>query len=112
MTVGSPYTSSSRVSRGEALKWFNTLIVCDLSDFKTVQEKFLNQYSHRIQHKPIIGDLIVEMIKQDEDFVAFASRWKDMAARSECYILESQEVEIIAWNTIGALRAGLLVDDF
>ena len=34
-----------------------------------------------------------------------------MAARSECYIPESQVVEVITRNTIGALRAGLLVSD-
>ena len=35
-----------------------------------------------------------------------------MAARSECHIPKSQAVEIIAKNTTGALRAGLLVGDF
>ena len=75
-----------RSLEGEALRWFNTLTACDLNDFKMVQEKFLNQYSHRVQHKPIIGDLIAEKMKPNEDFVAFASRWRDMAARSECYI--------------------------
>ena len=35
-----------------------------------------------------------------------------MAARSECYIPESQAVEIIARNTTRALKAGLLVGDF
>ena len=58
---------------GEALKWFNTLTACDLSDFKIVQEKFLNQYSHRIQHKPTIRDLITEKMKPNKSFVTFAS---------------------------------------
>ena len=35
-----------------------------------------------------------------------------MAAQSECYIPEGQAMEIIARNTTGALRAGLLVGDF
>ena len=35
-----------------------------------------------------------------------------MAARSEFHIPESQAVEIIARNTIGALRTKLLVGDF
>ena len=58
---------------GEALRWFNTLTTSDLSDFKIVLEKFLHQCSHRIQHKPTIGDLIAEKMKPDEDFVTFAS---------------------------------------
>ena len=40
--------------KGEALKRFNTLMECDLDDFKTVQEKFLNQYSHCMLRKPTI----------------------------------------------------------
>ena len=35
-----------------------------------------------------------------------------MAARLECYIPEGQAMEIIARNTTGMLRAGLLVGDF
>ena len=41
----------------EALKWFDTLTAHDLWDFKTVEKKFLSQYSHRVLHKPTIGDL-------------------------------------------------------
>ena len=63
-------------------------------------------------HKPTVGDLTAERMRANEDFVTFASRWRDMAARSECYIPESQAVEIITRNTTGALRAGLLVSDF
>ena len=65
---------------GEALRWFNTLTSSDLSDFKIILEKFQHQYSHRIQHKPTIGDLLAEKMKPDEEFVTFASRWRDMAA--------------------------------
>ena len=94
--------------RNEVLEWFDTLIAYDLWDFKVVEGKFLNQYSHRIPHKPTIGDLTVEMMRPNEDFITFASRWRDMAVRSECYIPESQAVEIIARK----LRAKLLVGDF
>ena len=97
---------------GEALKWFDTLTTHDLHDFKTVEEKFLIQYSHRVPHKPTIRDLIEEKMRPNEDFVTFTFRWRDMAARSECYIPESQAVEIIAKNTTGALRVGLLVGNF
>ena len=38
---------------GEALKWFDTLTTYDLQDFRTVEGKFLNQYSHRVPHKPL-----------------------------------------------------------
>ena len=51
-------------------------------------------------------------MKPDEEFVTFASRWRDMVAHSECYIPESQAVEVIARNTTGALKVGLLVGDF
>ena len=77
-----------------------------------MEEKFLSQYSHWVPHKPTVGDLTAEKMRANEDFVTFASRWRDMAARSECYIPESQAIEIIARNSIGALRAGLLVSDF
>lgn len=63
-------------------------------------------------HKPTVGDLIAEKMRPNEGFITFASRWRDMAARSECYIPKSQVVEIIARNTTGALRTGLLVNDF
>ena len=72
----------------------------------------MNQYSHRVPHKPTVGDLTAERMRTNEDFVTFANRWRDMAARSECHIPESQVVEIIARNTTGALRTGLLVGDF
>ena len=97
---------------GEALKWFDILTAHDLQDFRTVEKKVLSQYSHQVPHKPTMGDLTAEKMRANEDFVTFASRWRDMAARSECYILESQAIEIIARNTTGALRAGLLVSDF
>ena len=94
------------------LKWFDTLTAHDLQDLRTMEEKFLSQYSHRVPHEPIVGDLTAEKIRANEDFVTFASRWRDMAAHSECYIPECQAVEIIARNTTGALKAGLLVNDF
>ena len=63
-------------------------------------------------HKSTTGDLTAERMRSNEDFVTFASRWRHMSARSECYIPQSQVVEIIARNTTGALRVGLLVNDF
>ena len=77
-----------KMLEGEALKWFDTLTTYDLQDFRIVEEKFLNQYNHRVPHKPTAGDLTTEKMRPNEDFVTFASRWRDMAARSECYIPE------------------------
>ena len=90
---------------GEALKWFDTLTAHDLQDFRTMEEKFLSQYSHRVSHKPTVGDLILERMRANEDFVTFASRWRDMATRSECYIPEGQAMEIIARNTTGGTQS-------
>ena len=70
---------------GEALKWFDTLTAHDLLDFRTMEEKFLSQYNHRVPHKPTVGDLTAEKMRANEDFVTFASRWRDMAACLECH---------------------------
>ena len=58
---------------GEALKWFDTLTNYVLQNFRIVEGKFLNQYSHRVPHKPTAGDLTAERMRPIEDFVTFAS---------------------------------------
>ena len=61
---------------------FLTLSSDDLSSFDKIKECFLTKYQHKIESKPTFHDLSRESMNLGKEWVTFANRWREMAARS------------------------------
>jgi len=100
-----------RSLEGDALKWFTSLSASELSSFDVVAERFAAHFSYLVGQSPTLCDLVSEKMKPDEDFIAFANRWRTMAAQSEVAILEKQAVSMLVTNTTPPLWNILLYSD-
>ncbi|MQL88082.1 hypothetical protein Taro_020630 [Colocasia esculenta] len=96
---------------GHALDWFYSLLAEDAEDFAVVKAKFLEQFQDRVGPEYSLTDLIAEKMKPDEDFSAYADRWRQMATRVLGYLPEGEKVKIIIANATPAYRNILAMND-
>ncbi|MQL68985.1 hypothetical protein Taro_001269, partial [Colocasia esculenta] len=96
---------------GHALDWFYFLLPEDTEDFAVVKAKFLEQFQDRVGPEYSLTDLIAEKMKPDEDFSAYADRWRQMATRVPGYLPEGEKVKIIIANATPAYRNILAMND-
>ncbi|MQL97690.1 hypothetical protein Taro_030386 [Colocasia esculenta] len=96
---------------GHALDWFYSLLPEDAEDFAVVKAKFLEQFQDMVGPEYSLTDLIAEKMKPDEDFSAYADRWRQMATRVPGYLPEGEKVKIIIANATPAYRNILAMND-
>jgi len=96
---------------GEALMWFSSLSVLELTSFDIMTERFISHFSHLTHQTPTLFDLVMEKMKPDEDFLHFANRSRTMVSRSEVIIPKAQAVAMIVNNTTSQLRAILMLSE-
>ncbi|MQM04092.1 hypothetical protein Taro_036884 [Colocasia esculenta] len=96
---------------GPALEWFYSLPPEEAEDFQVVQERFLQQFQDRVGPEYSFVDLVAEKMKADEEFSVYADRWRSLAAKVRCPMLEEEKVKLLISNATPTYRAILAMND-
>src|SRR5262249_7444539 len=89
--------------------WYHELRLENLRDFEILPDLFLERYRHCAAYTPTITDLFKEKMKPNDDLVGFIQRWRALAARCTCALLEPEQIQMIVRNMLPSIYSRISI---
>ena len=100
----------SKILAGLALEWFFRIRQGSIKTFVDLSEAFVAQYTHLVETKLSVVDLVHTKYKGGESLAEYLQRWKILTTRTSCTIPECHLVKIFINNAHPSLAHHMVMN--